>query len=148
LYGRTPEELGFVAAAEIPVRDQATVWCVPLRRNGYFTGREAFLERLHEALTTRSVPQAICGLAGMGKTQTALEYASRWRDAYSAVLWADATSRESLTADFVAFAEALELPVSPDDEPPVVVAAVMRWLEQNAGWLLVLDNVDELATAE
>src|SRR5262249_19932901 len=84
----------------------------------------------------------------MGKTQTALEYASRWRDAYSAVLWADATSRESLTADFVAFAEALELPVSPDDEPPVVVAAVMRWLEQNAGWLLVLDNVDDLATAE
>src|SRR5215470_13944152 len=108
LYGRTPQELGFVAvtiaavaapgAAEATARDRPPVWCVPLRPNGYFTGRDAFLERLHEALSTRSVPQAISGLAGMGKTQTALEYASRWRDAYGAVLWADATSRESLTA--------------------------------------------------
>jgi tetratricopeptide (TPR) repeat protein len=152
LYGRTPLELGFLPgiapAAEAPTRDRPTVWCVPLRPNGYFTGREAFLERLHEALTTRSVPQAINGLAGMGKTQTALEYASRWRDAYSAVLWADATSRESLTAGFAAFAEALELPVGPDEEPQAVVAAVIGWLGQNRGWLLVLDNVDELATAE
>jgi len=158
LYGRTPQELGFVtvaaapaaatAAAEPPPRDRPPVWCVPLRPNGYFTGRDSFLERLHEALSTRSVPQAISGLAGMGKTQTALEYASRWRDAYRAVLWADATNRESLTAGFAAFAEALELPVGPDEEPQAVVAAVTAWLGQNPGWLLILDNVDELATAE
>jgi tetratricopeptide (TPR) repeat protein len=152
LYGRTPQELGFVSGgplvAEPPARDRPTVWCVPLRPNGYFTGRDAFLERLHEALATRSVPQAISGLAGMGKTQTALEYASRWRDSYRAVLWADATSRESLTAGFAAFAEALEVPVGPDEDPQAVVAAVTAWLGQNRGWLLVLDNVDELATAE
>jgi tetratricopeptide (TPR) repeat protein/transcriptional regulator with XRE-family HTH domain len=152
LYGRTPQELGFVSggplAAEPPARERPSVWCVPLRPNGYFTGRDAFLERLHEALTTRSVPQAISGLAGVGKTQTALEYASRWRDSYRAVLWADATSHESLTAGFAAFAEALEVPVGPDEEPQAVVAAVAAWLGQNRGWLLVLDNVDELATAE
>ena len=152
LYGRTPQELGFFAgppaAAEAPARDRPPVWCVPLRPNGYFTGRDVFLERLHEALSTRSVPQAISGLAGMGKTQTALEYASRWRDAYGAVLWADATSRESLTAGFAAFAEALELPVGPDEEPQAVVAGVRGWLGRNQGWLLVLDNVDELSTVE
>jgi tetratricopeptide (TPR) repeat protein/transcriptional regulator with XRE-family HTH domain len=152
LYGKTPAELGLMAgtppAEAVPASDRPAVWCVPLRPNGYFTGREAFLERLHEALSTRRIPQAIVGLAGMGKTQAALEYASRWRDAYCAVLWADATSHGSLTGDFVAFAEALALPATPDEEPGVVVAAVMRWLEQNPGWLLVLDNVDELATVE
>jgi tetratricopeptide (TPR) repeat protein len=152
LYGRTPQELGFLAgaapAAAAPARERPTVWCVPLRPNRYFTGREAFLERLHEALRATSVPQAISGLAGMGKTQTALEYASRRRESYRAVLWADATSRESLAAGFAAFAEALELPVGPDEEPQAVVAAVTAWLTQNPGWLLVLDNVDELATAE
>ncbi|HEY7198566.1 MAG TPA: tetratricopeptide repeat protein [Candidatus Dormibacteraeota bacterium] len=154
LYGRTPEDLGFVPAAGAPAAEAAAtaeaapVWCVPLRRNAYFTGREAFLRRLHEALSSRATPQAITGLAGMGKTQTAMEYASRWRDAYSAVLWADATSRESLTADFVSFAEALSLPIGADEEPQAVVAAVLRWLGQNAGWLLILDNVDDLATVE
>jgi tetratricopeptide (TPR) repeat protein/transcriptional regulator with XRE-family HTH domain len=150
VYDRTPEELGFVPAAEVSAAVcRPEVWRVP-RRNGYFTGRESFLERLHEALGARTpgVPQAVTGLAGVGKTQSALEYAHRWSGSYRAVLWADATSRESLTADFVAFAEALELPVGPDEEPPVVVAAVQRWLEQHTGWLLVLDNVDDLAAAE
>ncbi|HXM55941.1 MAG TPA: tetratricopeptide repeat protein, partial [Candidatus Dormibacteraeota bacterium] len=148
LYERTPEELGFVSGAETLAPDQGQPWCVPLRRNGYFTGRDEFLNRLHEALWARTMPQAITGLAGVGKTQTALEYAARWRDAYTAVLWADATSHESLTADFVAFAEALSLPASSDEEPRVVVAAVNRWMEQNPGWLLILDNVDDLAVAE
>jgi tetratricopeptide (TPR) repeat protein/transcriptional regulator with XRE-family HTH domain len=154
LYGRTPQELGFVpgpspaAAPPPPIAEGPAVWCVPLRPNRYFTGRDAFLQRLHEALTTSSVPQAICGIAGMGKTQTALAYATRWRDSYPAVFWADATSRESLTAGFAAFAEAAELPVGPDEEPQAVVAAVMGWLRQNPGWLLILDNVDDLATVE
>jgi tetratricopeptide (TPR) repeat protein/transcriptional regulator with XRE-family HTH domain len=152
LYGRTPEELGFVAAAPpaaapaAPSRSDA--WCVPLRRNGYFTGRDEVLRRLHETLRTGRVPQAICGLAGIGKTQTALEYACRWRETYGAVLWADATSHESLTADFVSFAEALGLPASPDEESRAVVGGVLSWLGQTSDWLLVLDNVDELATAE
>jgi len=139
---------GSPASPDAEGRFRADPWCVPYRANRYFTGREEFLERLHDALTTSTAPQAICGLAGMGKTQTALEYATRWRDAYRAVLWADATSRESLTAGFAAFAEALELPVGPDDEPAAVVAAVTGWLRQHPGWLLVLDNVDDLATVE
>jgi tetratricopeptide (TPR) repeat protein/transcriptional regulator with XRE-family HTH domain len=152
LYEKTPAELGFLSTAAAttdgPAGDRPATWCVPLRRNGYFTGREDFLDRLHEALRMRPMPQAITGLAGMGKTQTALEYASRWRDAYRAVLWADATGHGSLTAHFVGFAESLALRVSPDEEPAVVVTAVMRWLERSSGWLLVLDNVDDLATAE
>ncbi|HEY4026977.1 MAG TPA: helix-turn-helix domain-containing protein, partial [Candidatus Dormibacteraeota bacterium] len=149
LYEKTPEDLGFVTPAEAVAPCRPEFWRVP-RRNGYFTGREAFMERLHDALSARTpgVPQAITGLAGVGKTQTALEYVHRWAGEYRAVLWADATSRESLTADFVAFAETLALPVGPDEEPRVVVAAVQRWLEQNPGWLLVLDNVDELADVE
>src|SRR5262249_54264035 len=56
LYGRTPQELGFLAptaaAPAVPAAaapDTPPVWCVPLRPNRYFTGREEFLERLHDA---------------------------------------------------------------------------------------------------
>src|ERR1700730_763296 len=59
-----------------PKPSQAT-WNVPFDRNPSFTGREDILARLHQALTTgnpAALTQAISGLGGVGKTQTAIEY--------------------------------------------------------------------------
>src|SRR5215831_1462090 len=66
------------------------VWHVPLRRNSFFTGRDVLLQELHAALhPDGSAPrvQALTGLAGVGKTQAALEYAFRYASAYQAVFW-------------------------------------------------------------
>jgi hypothetical protein len=45
----------------------------------FFTGREEVLSQLHDALSSGKAaltqPQAISGLGGIGKTQTAVEYA-------------------------------------------------------------------------
>ena len=43
-----------------------------------------------------ALAQAISGLGGIGKTQTAVEYAYRYRDKYQAVLWLNAESTLSL----------------------------------------------------
>jgi hypothetical protein len=54
---------------------------VPPRRNPFFTGRESLLEELRAALVPSGPApqvQALTGLSGMGKTQTALEYAYRY----------------------------------------------------------------------
>jgi hypothetical protein len=64
----------------------------PRRRNQYFTGREALLERLHDQFnqtTTLALTQtqAIHGLGGIGKTQIALEYAYRYSHDYRHLLW-------------------------------------------------------------
>jgi len=61
----------------------ATIWNVPIRRNLLFTGRREVLQRLHDRLAAGkpaalTQPQAISGLGGIGKTQTALEYAYRY----------------------------------------------------------------------
>src|SRR5262252_5945058 len=48
-----------------------SVWHVPLRRNQFFTGRDALLEDLHAALQSTDSAlciQALTGLAGIGKT--------------------------------------------------------------------------------
>src|SRR5580704_16879315 len=56
------------------------------RPNRLFTGRHDTLDRLHTALKAGPValtadPQALTGLGGIGKTQTALAYIyERWRD--------------------------------------------------------------------
>ena len=127
----------------------ARIWNVPYARNSLFTGREDVLEYLHETfLSYRTAaltqPQAISGLGGIGKTQTAVEYAYRYRNHYQSVFWARADSRELLVSDFVTIANLLKLPQKADDDQNRVVSAVKRWLESNSQWLLILDNADDL----
>jgi tetratricopeptide (TPR) repeat protein len=121
-------------------------WTVPYERNRFFTGREKILEALRAAPESRG-RAALSGLGGVGKTQTATEYAYRHRKEYQSVFWARAESRDTLLPDFVAIATALRLPESTAQKQEEAVAAVRRSLEANPGWLLVLDNADDLALA-
>ena len=125
---------------------RAPPWNVPFQRNPYFTGREDVLEKLHNALKSdkaAALAQAISGLGGIGKTQTAVEYAYRYGSEYNAVLWVKADSREALISDYAALAHVLDLPEKDAKEQNLAVVAVRRWLENNSGWLLVFDNADE-----
>lgn len=93
-------------------------------------------------------PQARYGLGGIGKTQTAAEFAFRYGDDYTHVFWMWAVSRDTLTADFVALAALLNLPEKDEQDQARIVAAVKRWLAANEGWLLILDNADDLPMAQ
>jgi len=118
-------------------------WNLP-PRNPFFTGRDAYLKNLEHALA-HGRAQAISGLGGIGKTQTAIEYAYRHRDQYRAVLWSLADSRDALVSGFGAIAGLLDLPEKDGRDANVVAEAVRRWLERHTGWLLILDNVEDLA---
>jgi len=133
-----------------PTSSEGKYWNVPHQRNPYFTGQEALLTDLHHqfevdlsAASTRI--QAISGLGGIGKTQIALEYAYRHRDAYRAVLWVNADTRESLVVDYVALAALLGLPEQDARDHRLAVEAIKRWLETHDQWLLILDNADDVA---
>ena len=145
VFGKTPDELG-LSQTSLPV---PRIWNVPIIRSAYFTGREDLLALLHKRLsTTRAAaltqPQALYGLGGIGKTQTAAEYAFRYREEYTHVFWMRAASRETLAADFVTLAELLDLPEKGEKDQLRVIAAVKRWLASQEGWLLILDNADDL----
>lgn len=127
-------------------------WNLPYRRNPFFTGRSAILKQLHETLTASKKAaltqlQAISGLGGIGKTQTAVEYAYRYRKDYQAVLWARADTAETLISDVVNIASLLGLSEKDEQDRSRIVTAVKRWLQDARGWLLILDNVDDLALA-
>ncbi len=121
-------------------------WNVP-NRNDYFTGREELLEELAaclEAASSVALTQTISGLGGVGKTQMAIEYCHRHRSAYDAgVYWVDASSAENLKAEYASLALALKL-VGREVPVDEASAAFRRELAARPGWLVVLDNVDEV----
>ena len=165
LFGKTAQELGLdhknsgESGKQILPEVEPTLqtppislFSVPYRRNPYFTGREEPLKQLHNGLIVGKTAaltqtQAISGLGGIGKTQTAVEYAYRYRDDYRAVLWVGASTREALISGFVGIARLLHLPEKNEPDQSLTVKATRRWLEEHAGWLLILDNADDLSMA-
>src|SRR6266566_2154712 len=138
-------------SSQPPVQELSQpLWNVPYPRNPLFTGREHILERLATMLITSETaalaqPLAISGLGGIGKTQTAIEYAYRFREQYRQVLWARADTRENLIQDYVALESLLQLPEQHLKDQPQIVEGVKRWLGEQREWLLILDNADDLA---
>src|SRR5580700_7301417 len=133
-----------------PEADPTPVWNVPYNRNLLFTGREDILTQLHNGFLNGqqpialSQPQAISGLGGIGKTQTAVEYAYRYRDSYDSILWARADSTDLLISDFLLIAALLNLPQRNEQDQSIVIKAVVHWFDTHERWLLILDNADQL----
>ncbi|MFL5591897.1 MAG: FxSxx-COOH system tetratricopeptide repeat protein [Ktedonobacteraceae bacterium] len=125
------------------------IWNVPYQRNSFFTGREQVLRQLHNTLSAGQAAaltqtQAISGLGGIGKTQTAVEYAYHYQHDYDAILWIRAESRETLISDFVTLAHLLKLPEQQEQDQRLMVEVVKRWFHDRARWLLIFDNADDL----
>jgi len=140
VFGKSPEQWGI---------SKQTRMSLPFPRNLDFIGREQFLLRLHQVLaadntTVLSQACAISGIGGIGKTQTALEFAYRYAHDYNAVLWVHASSREMLISDFAGLAQVLDLPEKDQGDQFQRIVAVNRWLEKNIPWLLIFDNASNL----
>ncbi|KAH8595394.1 hypothetical protein B0O99DRAFT_686812 [Bisporella sp. PMI_857] len=95
------------------------------------------------------------GLGGIGKTQLAVEFASRHQRRFSAVFWLDGRSKNSLMQSIASCAS--RIPAGQISQSSrayasgskgdinIVVQEVMNWLstKDNFQWLLIFDNVDK-----
>jgi transcriptional regulator with XRE-family HTH domain/Tfp pilus assembly protein PilF len=126
-------------------------WYVPHPRNPSFTGRDEVLQEIHAWL--HNDPAGATGLSfcllsgpgGIGKTQTALEYAYRHHYDYSALFWMSAATYETLVASCAAIADQLPYMRQFTQNQSQLVATVKQWLREHRGWLLILDNVEDPA---
>ncbi|WP_165423325.1 FxSxx-COOH system tetratricopeptide repeat protein [Ktedonosporobacter rubrisoli] len=125
---------------------QDHIWNIPYRSNPFFTARDELLNTISETFIANRGETpfmlAISGLAGIGKTQLALEYGYRHKTDYKAVCWLRGDSLENLTADFARLAHVFNLPEKKEAEQGIIAAAVKRYLQRSAGWLLIIDNLE------
>ncbi|GIG45169.1 FxSxx-COOH system tetratricopeptide repeat protein [Dactylosporangium siamense] len=122
-------------------------------RNWRFTGREAELDTLRERLRGDSESTVLVGLhgfGGIGKTQLAIEYANRYRNAYDAVWWidADATTVEvDEQLQQLGLRMGIPLPGGTTEAAQAVKQALTRG-EPYPRWLLFFDNAEDPAKIE
>lgn len=139
------------------------------KRNNGFYGREDILIMIDSHLLhpldisdpDRPKPLrsfAICGLGGMGKTELAVEYAFSRREQFEAVFWLVADDADILAESFARIAQQLGLEDSDVGQDLAASRELVKgWLsnpvrqvanpdqsDDEARWLLIFDNVDDL----
>ncbi len=114
-----------------------------------FMGRDKPLDDLRAALVggkgAEVTGRALYGLGGIGKTRLAIEYA-HWRETeYSMLLFVRAKDRATLHASLAALAgpQVLNLPEKEAPQDAVKIEAVLKQLDDNPTWLMILDNADD-----
>ena len=122
-------------------------WYLPIPRNAVFTGREADLLALAEALLYDpqagvTAISAVKGEGGIGKSQLAVEFAYRYGRYFYGVHWIPAGENQDIGAGIAVCGEKMGLPYWPEKLPEQVDATLRAWAETPQR-LVVLDNLED-----
>lgn len=117
----------------------------PPGRNPLFTGRDAELLSLREQLRSRGGVVVLQGSSGYGKTQVALEYAHRFRNAYDVVWWISAEQSNLVDMYLVELSTRLGLNVglTAVESSQQLLATLSRG-DRVENWLLIYDSADDV----
>jgi TPR repeat protein len=126
-------------------KNEKTVKSLPYCRNGYFTGREKTLADLQSALLSKDAAhsiQVIAGLGGVGKTEIALEFCYRNLSRFHTVWWMPAEDTIGLDTAYKKLGDAKGILSGDEKDADEIRETVRGWLENNPGYLLIYDNVE------
>jgi tetratricopeptide (TPR) repeat protein len=116
---------------------------LPYPRNRFFTGRDDVIQKIYDGFASGnllSLTQSLSAAGGFGKTQTALEFAYRYKNEYSVVWWVNATTHTTADEAFEKFAKLKKLQGKSISETR---RNVINWLGNHSSWLFIFDNADD-----
>ncbi|MDG4785158.1 FxSxx-COOH system tetratricopeptide repeat protein [Micromonospora sp. WMMD1102] len=140
------------AAIPVPGRPTNGTYEFP-QRNAGFVGRESDLEALRDELRTPAdgpSPLLRVGVAGVGKSELVREYVNRFAYDYDVVWWVPGDNSDAVRASLSRLSARIEPRVQAGDISPAASVALERLTADRptGRWLLVYDNVDDLAAID
>jgi hypothetical protein len=130
---------------------QGRVFWTPRPAVRTFKGRAEALGVLESAFDEHGgavVTQVVYGLGGVGKSELALQYASRHRADYCLTWWITAVDHGQIEAGLATLAGRLWPQVPLAGTTLHAAEWATGWLQAHDGWLLILDNVEDPADIE
>lgn len=114
--------------------------CLPFRRLTYprnhnFVGRKKELALIDSTLQPKERGIQSCtvrGIAGIGKTQVAVEYTHRYDSAFDYVMWLGAQNPVNLATAFTALYTQLQIGAAATSDQQSTVEAVKQWFSCRA----------------
>ena len=139
--------IGELGAHQIEPPPGQALFFVPFPQNPDFVGRSVDLETLHATLQQREPvgirPAGLTGMGGIGKTQLAVEYVYRFKDAYpDGIFWINAA--EPLARGMAQIGSRLR-PQVLERPPDEQLRAAFDELKRRPGALVVFDNLEDPA---
>jgi tetratricopeptide (TPR) repeat protein len=146
---------GALSAPDDVAVPSAGAWNLPRRPSTVFVGRAAALRELakvyqpagrQDATSARAaVGQTISGLGGVGKSELALQYATSRIGPGAVVWWVSAETAEQMDLGLADLAFRLQPAARTAWTTSEAAAWAIDWLQAHTGWLVVLDNVDDVS---
>lgn len=133
------------SSSAIPIQEQRH-FLVPDLLSNTFSGRDDILTCIFRSLHGRQTEMisraALWGIPGIGKTQIALRFANRYRSEYTNVFYVNASSPETIAANYRAILRTLRpnKPVAADSDKLEIQELFNMCLAENPNWLLIYDN--------
>lgn len=117
----------------------------PFDHNPFFTGRASALKEMHSRLRSKDTDMlALCGPAGVGKTQLTQEYANHYKKEYKDILWLNARNRSTFFASCNLIAFEADITSYEDKNQSALIKDLRAWLEKQHDWLLIADDITDL----
>uniref|UniRef100_A0A8H7N7Y5 PNPLA domain-containing protein n=1 Tax=Bionectria ochroleuca TaxID=29856 RepID=A0A8H7N7Y5_BIOOC len=134
-------------------RLQVTVCSGLPEKSPYFYGRDEELARMEDGLEPSKPGRKavlLCGIGGSGKTQLVLQYIEQHKTDYNAIIWINASTKESAARSLeeasiiIATQWPADLPLSSNGGSNTLSHVRSRLQHtRHREWLLVLDSLDD-----
>src|SRR6266496_177169 len=125
---------------------------VSYEKNPFFVGQDDLIDQIFDQLCESKSHQynhriALYGMGGVGKTQMALAYVHTMKQNYHSVFWISGVTQTTLLSGFEQIRTETRCMIKASNQTETA-KLVVKWLEEQTNWLLVIDNLDDISVID
>lgn len=114
------------------------IYYIPIATSDEFYGRADKIQEINELFKTENIV-VVKGMAGVGKTQLAIQYANIYKTMYDLVFFIGADTKENILNDYLNLAKHLEI-YKEEMDITTIIRNTITYLSNKNNWIIIFDN--------